>query len=93
MAGSSVTSLAESPSLNPAFCHSATVACAILVGPVGSVRLLGLDDLAPCAVEGERSGNGYRMTSGAPIGGFAFLLCAMDLCLTGVDSGQRRGWA
>lgn len=75
MAGSSVTSLAQSPSLSPAFCHSATVACTILVGPVGSVRLSGVACLAPCAGEEEGPSNGGRMTSGAHDGGLTFLLC------------------
>lgn len=68
------------------------MAWVILVGPVGSVKLLGVACLAPCAEEEEGPGTGY-MTSGASIGGLEFLLCAVGLHLTGVYSGQRRGWA
>lgn len=88
-AGSSLTSLAKAP-------HHSGMRDS---GPESLWALGALSDflvwpacLLVQEVE-EGPGNGHRMTFRAPFGGFAFLLCAADFHLTGLYSGQRRGWA
>lgn len=87
MADSGVTSLAESPVLNPAFCHSVTVSRVTLVGPGGSVSLLGVAGLGPHAEEEEEGpGNGDRVTSGAPIVPLQFCFMLWTEAWVGMNS-------